>query len=273
MTFFRLTLALAVGAVYVLGYAPFNLWFLTPLSVLLFLSCLFNQNARAGFFIGWAFGIGVFGSGVTWIYNSLYTYGNMSIELATSLTIFFFLFIALFYGFFASLYCLFNYRRRSIFSNFDIPILINILSFAALWTLFELLRSYTPYLSFPWLLLGNALIDTPMAQWAPIGGTFLISFLCLISIAAFFHLVRFLPSIHVRRNQYKAFILLLIFLSPWAIGFRLQYYNWTREVGEPISFTVVQANIPQGHKNGTDNNCRRSVMSTIESLSNINIKT
>lgn len=248
MILFRLTLALAAGGIYVFGYAPFNLWFLTPSAILLLLGCLHNQKAAKGFLIGWSFGIGLFGSGVSWIYHSLHVYGEMSVELATALTILFCLFMALFYGICCSLYCLFNYSRRSIFSSFNVPILIRILSFASLWTLFELIRAHTAYISFPWLLLGNSLIDTPLAYWAPLGGTFLIGFLCLLSIAALFHLLLFLPSIYVRRNQYKVLVLILLILFPWAIGFRLHYYEWTHAVGNPIAFTVIQANIPQDVK-------------------------
>ena len=248
MILFRLTIALAAGGVYILGYAPFNLWPLTPVAILLLLGCLHNQQTSKGFFIGWVFGIGLFGSGVTWIYHSLNVYGDMSTEVASVLTIVFCLFMALFYGIFCCFYCLFNYSRRSVFSNFNIPILIRIISFASLWTLFELIRAHTAYISFPWLLLGNAFIDAPLAHWAPIGGTFLVSFLALISIASLFHLLFFLPTIYVRRSQYKIFVLIFLVLFPWAIGFKLQYDEWTRATDKPITFTAIQANIPQDIK-------------------------
>ena len=244
MIFFRLTLALAMGGAYVLGYAPFTFWFFAPFAVIIVLSCLHNQRAWNGFLIGWFFGIGLFGSGVTWIYNSFYVYGNIQMETATILTVLFCLFMALFYAAFGYFYCLFNYQRRSIFSKFNVPVALRIISFASLWTLFELLRSHI-YVGFPWLLLGNALVDSPLAYWAPLGGTFLVSFLCLLTIASTFHLLLILPTIYVSRNQIRAAILLLIALFPWAIGFRLQYHNWTYPSGGPINLAVIQANIPQ----------------------------
>lgn len=245
MILFRLILALSMGSIYVLGYAPFNLWLFSLLAVFILLIMLYRQSGRQGFFISWFFGIGLFGSGASWIYNSLFVYGGINLEISTIITVLFCVGMALFYGLFGLFYCLFNYQRRGIFSRFTVPLAMQIMSFASLWTLLELLRAHI-YVGFPWLLLGNALIDTPLAYWAPIGGAFFISFLALITLASFFHLLLLVPTIYVFRNQSKAFILLLIALAPWAIGFRLQFYEWTVPSGKPIiNVAIIQANTPQ----------------------------
>ncbi len=244
MMLFRLILALGLGSVYILGYAPFNYWFLSLLAVFTLLLLLYKQGYRRGFFISWLFGIGLFGSGASWIYNSLYIYGGIDSEIATLITGLFCISMALFYGLFGLFYCLFNYHRHSIFSNFVVPKTMQILSFASLWILFELLRSHI-YVGFPWLLLGNALVDSPLSHWAPIGGVFLIGFLALITMASLFHLSLLIPTIYVFRNQSKAFILLLIILAPWAIGFRLQFFEWTQPIAKPIDVAIIQANTPQ----------------------------
>lgn len=244
MILFRLILALAVGSIYVLGYAPFNYWFLSLLAVFVLLVLLYRQGYWRGFLIAWSFGIGLFGSGASWIYNSLFIYGGIASEISTLITALFCVFMALFYGLFGLFYCLFNYQRYSIFSSFVVPKIMQIISFASLWTLFELLRTHI-YVGFPWLLLGNALVDSPLSHWAPIGGTFLIGFLTLITIASLFHLLLLVPTIYVFRNQPKAFTLLLIILAPWAIGFRLQFFEWTQPIAKPIDVAIIQANTPQ----------------------------
>jgi len=244
MISFRLILALGAGSVYVLGYAPFNYWPLSLFAVFILLALLYKQGYWRGFFISWFFGIGLFGSGASWIYNSLFIYGGISSETSTLITGLFCICMALFYGLFGLFYCLFNYQRYSIFSDFVVPKTMQIASFASLWILFELLRTHI-YVGFPWLLFGNALVDSPLAHWASVGGVFLIGFLALITIASLFHLLLLIPTIYVFRNQSKAFILLLIILAPWAIGFRLQFFEWTQPIAKPIDVAIIQANTPQ----------------------------
>lgn len=92
-----LFISLAAGVITVGGFAPFNLY---PLAVL-GLAVLFWQwhhavTPRAGFLSGWAFGLGLFGAGVSWIYISLHQYGGMAAWLAALATLLFCAFLALF---------------------------------------------------------------------------------------------------------------------------------------------------------------------------------
>ena len=70
--------ALAAGALSVAGFAPlaaFPLPFLTLAGLLLLWRLA--ATPRAAFRIGFAFGAGLFGAGVSWVYVSLHDFGSM----------------------------------------------------------------------------------------------------------------------------------------------------------------------------------------------------
>ena len=82
-----LLFSFVAGIVTVAGFAPFNLY---PLAIV-GLAVLFWQwhhatSARAGFLNGFAFGLGLFGAGVSWIYISLHQFGGMAMWLAALAT-------------------------------------------------------------------------------------------------------------------------------------------------------------------------------------------
>src|SRR6185369_3639024 len=76
-------LALAAGAACVLGYAPFSVPMVT-LAALTILFVLWSHapSARAAAGLGFAFGIGLFGVGASWIYIALETFGGMPAPIA-----------------------------------------------------------------------------------------------------------------------------------------------------------------------------------------------
>ena len=71
-------LALAAGLLCVLAFAPFEL----PVLALLCLALLFSlwagtERPRRAAWLGFLFGLGLFGGGVSWVYVSLHTFGGM----------------------------------------------------------------------------------------------------------------------------------------------------------------------------------------------------
>ncbi|MCH9665080.1 MAG: apolipoprotein N-acyltransferase [Gammaproteobacteria bacterium] len=246
MIYLTITLSMLSGAFYVTGFAPFNLWFAPIVSILIMMMLLNKKNHWEGGLIGLFFGIGLMGVGISWIYNSISTYSSATNEQAALVTAFFCFVMALFYAVHGYIYCWFNFSKRSIFVFFDSSTSMRVLSFSLLWILLELIRSHL-YVGFPWLLLGNAMIETYLAPWAPIGGGFLVGLWVCLTAACVYHALKLLPSIYVRRHQYKLLGLVFIALLPWAIGSRFIDYNWTQETRQ-LSVTVVQGNIPQEQK-------------------------
>src|SRR5512139_293068 len=89
--------ALTAGAAHALSFAPFNL----PWLQLLALAALFGLTTRAGTWrlaalLGFAFGLGWFGVGVSWVYVSMHVYGLMPAPLAAVATLAFCAFLALY---------------------------------------------------------------------------------------------------------------------------------------------------------------------------------
>lgn len=225
--FKRAIIACAFGASTTLAFAPFNYWIFALLTPAVLLFCLRDTTAKQAAFIGWLFGLGFFGTGVSWVYVSIHTYGNTVAPLAALLT-------TIFCAALATLFSLQAYLYQKLFSQ-----RAAVLGFAVIWLLFEWLRSWL-FTGFPWLYLGYAAIDTPISQFASIGGVWLLSALILaisLSAASFIYyretLGQRLPAII---SASVAVVLLTALLIP---------KQWTYRAGEVIDITVLQPNIDQ----------------------------
>ena len=89
--------ALFAGLSCVFGFAPFGIY---PIPVFA-LTILFMLWQRAGTprrsaWLGFLFGLGLFGAGISWIYVALHDYGGMPMPLALLATLLFTAFLALF---------------------------------------------------------------------------------------------------------------------------------------------------------------------------------
>jgi apolipoprotein N-acyltransferase len=251
---------LAAGAMQTLSLAPFNFWVLGPLSIALVLMLTRALNAPSsafkGFFYGWIFGIGLFGSGASWVYVSINTYGYAPPFLAGSLTLVFVLGLALFSG--LSLYLYGKLKTASKVGN--------ALLFTACWVLGDLFRG-TFLTGFPWLYLGYAHLNTPLAGWIPITGVHGITAMVVASgIALYFLLIllfkalpilikhnatsrkrAFRSDYHPRKTLLKASFIVTVMVL-WLSGPTLSTMNWTNISEQPIDVALIQTNIPQEEK-------------------------
>ena len=89
--------ALLLGAATVFSFAPFGASFL-PVLTLAGLFSLWQRasSPRGAFALGFAFGIGLFGAGVSWVYVALNTFGAMPAVVAALGTAGFCAYLALF---------------------------------------------------------------------------------------------------------------------------------------------------------------------------------
>ncbi len=225
--FLRVILCLLAGAIAPFSLAPFNYWYLGGVSVALLFVLLHNCSPRVSGWLGWCYGLGFFGSGVSWVFVSIHEHSSASVVLAGSMT-------ALFVAALAVLFALQGWLYNRFFRN--------AIGFCALWMLFEWLRSWL-LTGFPWLYLGYGLIDTPLAVFAPLGGVWLLSLYVVVTSTL---LVTFVK----RLNQplQAATILMILGLPLVAIQQHQIPQNWTTPVGEPIRVMAVQANIAQQQK-------------------------
>jgi apolipoprotein N-acyltransferase len=222
--------ALAAGALTVAGFAPpaaFPLPFLTLAGLL----GLWRRAAtpRRAFWIGFAFGAGLFGAGASWVYVSLHDYGLMPAPIAAFATLAFCAVLSLYPA--AAGWCLAGLRLGSGAAA--------ALAFAALWTLSEWLRGWL-FTGFPWLAVGYAQTDTPLAGFAPVAGVFGVSFATALCAGLLYLLVTGTRS--ARAASVAAITLVL------GAGLALRQTSWTSPQGEPFPVALLQGNVSQDLK-------------------------
>lgn len=212
-------LALAAGVLTTLTASPFELWWLGPVAVgLVYLGIQALTPGQAAL-RGWCYGLGLFGSGASWVYVSIHDYGYTGVPLAVFLTALFVASMALFLA-----VTLWLYRRLT-------GPRLAFLAFAGAWVLGEWLRTWL-FTGFPWLLLGSAHVDSPLAPWAPVGGVYLLS---LITALTGTLLVEFLA-----RRWWAAAPVAALWLIPLALP-----TQWTQPAGEPLRVALLQGNLDQ----------------------------
>jgi apolipoprotein N-acyltransferase len=226
-----LVLAPLSGAAITLSLAPFDLWPLAILGCAVYAWLLASCTPRAAVWRGWLFGLGLFGSGVSWVYVSIHVYGYASVPLAAALTAAFCAALALLHALFAWCYVRF---LRALPGGM-------LIGFPALWVLFEWLRGWI-LTGFPWLYLGYAHVDTWIAGWAPILGVYGLSFICALTASCLFLAWRSRQP--VACTTYAVMMAIL-----WAGGGVLKPIQWVAHASpEPLSVAIYQPNVPQEHK-------------------------
>jgi apolipoprotein N-acyltransferase len=223
-------LLLVAGSLQTLTFSPFQLWWLGPVSIALILLVTIGLEARRLFAAGWFAGLGLFASGASWVYISISEHGNTPAFLAVILTVLFVAGLALFHGlafwFWGKLAKDSTVRR--------------LILFPAIWILGDWLRGWL-LTGFPWLYLGTAHTDGPLAGYAPLLGVHGITFWVTVTGASLYAL----PTLLNNGKRLAAVLIPAITLAPWVLGPGLKQLNWTVVSNEPVSFVSMQGNIPQ----------------------------
>lgn len=212
------------------GFAPFHFPGLAILGIAFLYAQLQFKTWKDGFLIGFIFGLGFLGLGVSWVYVSINVYGHLNIALSAFITLLFVVYLSLYTGLFAALYAV--TRKRT-------PDLLSCLLFSALWALTEYLRSKVMG-GFPWLLIGSGQIDTPLKYLLPIVGVYGVSFLtCLVAT----FLVKGMKASTTNRQVW-----LVAFVGILLLPSILKHTQWTTASTSSISVGVIQANLSMRDK-------------------------
>lgn len=224
--------ALVCGALLPFSFEPFSIWPVQFLSLALFYFSLKNLTAKQAMWRGWWFGLGTFAAGVSWVYVSIHFHSNTPAPLAIVMTLFFVTSLAWFFALMALCY-------QRFFSQLAFPFV----SFAAIWMVFEWIRSWF-LTGFPWLYLGDAHVDTWLKGFAPIFGVYSLSFLVVLMSS---YVVDQFKDIQNVKQAWKRPMTILIL--PWLLGLVLNQLEWTNlaENGD-INVAAIQGNIPQERK-------------------------
>lgn len=230
-----LSLAAAAGAATVFGFAPFGLSGL-PLATLVVLLWQWHGAAspREAAGTGFAFGLGLFGAGASWLYIAIQAFGGMPAPLAALAIAFLVAYLALWpaaAGWLAAR----STRRRS---------LPRLLVAAGAFTLAEWLRGFV-FTGFPWLSIGYSQVPEGLLRgYAPIGGVFMVSLSMSLCAALLVHAAGALA----RGARGEAALAACGTAALVATGAVLAQVEWTVPAGAPVAVSLVQGNIVQEEK-------------------------
>jgi len=216
-------LAFAAGAASVIGFQPG--WFPVLLGAFALLVHLWIASGRSGFWLGFAYGLGLYGVGVSWVFISMNRFGGLPAPLAALATLGFCALLALFPA-------LVGWAQARLPNPSSRPLAI-----PALWVLVEWLRSWF-LTGFPWLGLGYGALDTPLEGYAPVGGVLLVT---LTATGAALLLRQF--AVGERRWLSAA-----LFAAIGVVGAALQAVEWTKPKMTSVSVSLLQGNIEQSLK-------------------------
>ncbi|UTA48765.1 apolipoprotein N-acyltransferase [Simiduia sp. 21SJ11W-1] len=217
--------ALAAGLCQPLGLAPFNLWPVSLLGLIGFFALLIRPKAQLAA-LAFAFAVGMYGLGVSWVYVSINTFGQAPVLLALLLTGLWVTFLALV---FALPYGLWQRRLPGPLPLWALP---------PLWLLGEWLRSWL-FTGFPWLYAGYGHLTSPLAGWAPVLGIFGLGLIIATTAAL---------ALALWQRQPGRWLALAGVAGLWGAGAALQQVAWTTPAGPVRTVAMVQPNIPQQHK-------------------------
>ncbi len=220
-------LALILGGIYALGFAPIYFWPATLLSIA-GIYWLIRNTQQQVLAISLGYGLGFFGVGTSWIYVSIHQFGHAPVPLALILTLIFCLYLSVY-----PLLMVWGYKRyfQKISTN------QSLLVFSFLWLATDALRGWV-FSGFPWLYAGYSFTDTWLIGWAPLVGVHGVTVLAVASAVSIIHLI-------VERQK---LVPILIMGFAWVGGLLLTPINWSEKIADPVKITLVQPNIDQSIK-------------------------
>lgn len=218
------------GVAMTLAFAPYDLCYLAlPALALFFGFCGVHKPSRAAL-IGYLWGLGLFGSGIWWVYVSIHDFGGADPVSSAALTL---LLVGL-WSLFPALTAL-GIAKLSFISCIG----LRVAGGALLWVLVEYLRGYWLLHGFPWLQVAYSQLHTPLAGFAPLFGVYGVGFLLVLSAALLVELLR---------TRCRRIWALALLVAVWGAGWALQGIAWTQAGGPPIEVALIQGNIDQQSK-------------------------
>jgi apolipoprotein N-acyltransferase len=183
--------------------------------------------------LGFAFGLGLFGAGVSWVFIALSGFGEMPPVLAGIATLAFVAYLALW----PALAGWIAVRAAPAGA-------LRFAACAGAWTATEWLRGYL-FTGMPWLSVGySQLPGSPLAAYAPLGGVFMVSLAGAAIAACVAWAIDGLAL--ARARAVVASVVLIAVVA--AGGAALSRIEWTQPSGAPLSVSLVQGDIAEDVK-------------------------
>ena len=219
------------GASLPLAFAPFDFFVLAYFAPLVLFYYWSDSSPKRAALMGFLFGLGLFGVGVSWVYVAIHVFGYAPVPLAVLMTSAFVAFLALYPA-------LQGYVSVKLQQQFGLSRVESVLwIYPTTWVLVEWLRGWF-LTGFPWLNLGYSQLNTPLVGIAPLFGVYAVSW--LTALAAAMVLVILLTAKHKTR-MLLAGSLTLLFIGTTT----LSVIDWTNTQGDSIKVSLIQGNAPQ----------------------------
>jgi apolipoprotein N-acyltransferase len=218
------------GILLTLAFAPYDYEF-ASIFALMYLYRVWSICAlKYSVLLAYLFGLGLFGSGIWWVYISVHDFGGADITSAGLLT---FLLV--------SVWALFPALTAVMAVPFlkSTSVWMRITSVAVCWVAVEYFRGYWLLNGFPWLQIAYSQLNTPLAGFAPVLGVYGVGF--FLAASAFVLVEMLSTGLAVKQG-------ILFLVLCWGGGAALKTVAWTQSIGEPIKITLVQGNISQEQK-------------------------
>ena len=231
-------LSLCLGLSLTLAFAPFDYAYISLFSLTAFLILLMQtQHPKL---IGFMFGFGWFGAGISWVHVSIAEFGG--VPLIVSLFI-----MGLLVSYLALFVMLFSLIIHKLSSRYGYA--LPLATAPVLWLAMETLRSVL-FTGFPWLSLGYSQINTVLGQFAPIIGETGITTLLVILASCGAYIILLARSKTAYKLppliKYSAYsTLIIVFFSAWFAPHFILNDRINTAQDKSFSVGIVQGNIEQ----------------------------
>lgn len=223
--------ALLLGIALAFAFAPYEIFPLAVIAPAGLLALLLKATPKRAFWLGFLFGLGLFGAGVYWVFISIHLFGDVPNFLAGIIT-------GVLIGYLALFPAMVSYLTNRYFPFAKSAKMM--MAFPALWVFSEWVRSWL-FTGFPWLFLGYSQTNSPLKGFAPILSVYGVSLAVIMTSALIVN-----AMIKFKEKEYQtAYLSLLAFVTIWLAGGLISLIPWTKQEGKPISVSLVQGNIPQ----------------------------
>ena len=219
---------LIAGSLLALSFAPLNFIpfaFISPAILFWFWR---NVSAKQAALLGFIFGLGLFGTGISWFYVAVHDIGGTAAPLAVLLT----LFAVAFFALYPALAGWISVKLRGKIATPQWIILV----LPASWVLIEWFRGWF-LTGFTWLQLGYSQSDTMLVYLAPAVGIYGVSLTVAVSSGLLLVAVS-----HTGRVRVLSILGLALI---WLLATALSFQEWSSTTGKPLQVSLVQGNAPQ----------------------------
>ena len=160
---------MGAGLLYSLAFSPIDFKIGIFISLVIYFYILINSTIKSSLFKSYLYGIAVFTSGVSWIFNSIYYHGGEHLFFSLIMTLIFILFVSIFFIPIGYIINKGNNKYRVYY-----PAIVS-----STWVLMEIIRSNI-FGGFPWLLAGFSQTGTIFDYLYPVFGVYFVSFIIVM---------------------------------------------------------------------------------------------